>query len=524
MPQAKAPVAPAGVYRELPLALVRIVIGWHLLYEGIVKLLDPGWTSAGYLAGAVGPFAGFFKWLASQTGLLAFTDYLNVWGLILIGLALMLGVSARTAALGGVALLGLYYVAYPPLIGPVTPGISEGNYLIVNKTLVEIFALLVVAMLPARVWGLDALWTKPAAAEKAAPVETTPPAEAPAETRPAAEAPVAGPLSRRQLVTGLAGVPVLGGFVVATLKKHGWRSFEEINLASRTTEVDGLSGATIKRFEFSTLADLSGAMPTAKIKDVEFSRLILGGNLIGGWAHARDLIYVSKLVKAYHNREKIFETFSIAEKCGVNTILTNPLLCGVVNDYWRNGGRIQFISDCGGKNTLEMIQKSIDAGACSCYVQGEVSDRLVAAGKFDEMAACLELIRENGLPAGIGAHRLETVVGCVEQGLLPDYWMKTLHRVDYWSAPSVDGEYHDNNWCNDPMAVVTFMRDRPEPWIAFKTLAAGAIKPEAGFKFAFENGADFICVGMYDFQVVDDVNLACNVLNGGLQRERQWRA
>jgi len=52
-----------------------------------------------------------------------------------------------------------------------------------------------------------------------------------------------------------------------------------------------------------------------------------------------------------------------------------------------------------------------------------------------------------------------------------------------------------------------------KPWIAFKVLAAGAFLPKDGFRFAFENGADFICVGMFDFQVVEDVNVASEVLS-----------
>jgi hypothetical protein len=67
-----------------------------------------------------------------------------------------------------------------------------------------------------------------------------------------------------------------------------------------------------------------------------------------------------------------------------------------------------------------------------------------------------------------------------------------------------------------------FMKQVNKPWIAFKVLAGGAILPKDGFRFAFENGADFICVGMFDFQVVDDVNTACDVLNNLKPRERNW--
>jgi hypothetical protein len=53
-------------------------------------------------------------------------------------------------------------------------------------------------------------------------------------------------------------------------------------------------------------------------------------------------------------------------------------------------------------------------------------------------------------------------------------------------------------------------------------MAAGAIKPKEAFRYAFENGADFICVGMFDFHLVEDANLVTEILNGNLNRQRKW--
>ena len=91
----------------------------------------------------------------------------------------------------------------------------------------------------------------------------------------------------------------------------------------------------------------------------------MGGNLIGGWAHARDLLYVSQLVKTYHTDRKVFETLRLAEQCGINTFLTNPQLARVINAYWRReGGKIQFVSDCGYKDdVLAGVKLSVDVGA-----------------------------------------------------------------------------------------------------------------------------------------------------------------
>jgi hypothetical protein len=68
------------------------------------------------------------------------------------------------------------------------------------------------------------------------------------------------------------------------------------------------------------------------------------------------------------------------------------------------------------------------------------------------------------------------------------------------------------------------MRGVPRPWIAFKVLAAGAIHPDQGFKYAFENGADFVCVGMFDFQVRENVMIAKDVVAAQQNRPRPWRA
>jgi hypothetical protein len=98
--------------------------------------------------------------------------------------------------------------------------------------------------------------------------------------------------------------------------------------------------------------------------------------------------------------------------------------------------------------------------------------------------------------------------------------MKTLHHTDYWSAKHETER--SNIWCRKPDETATFMRDLEQPWIAFKTLAAGAIRPEVAFKYAFANGADFICVGMFDFQIVQDANIAAEVLGSKLNRQRKW--
>jgi uncharacterized membrane protein YphA (DoxX/SURF4 family) len=500
-----------GAWQEAVLILLRMAIGWHLLYEGLVKLVSPGWTSAPFLAESRWLFSGAFHWIAAHPAALWVVDQLNVWGLVLIGLALVLGAFSRFAAVSGIVLLSLYYVASPPLPSLPTNG-AEGSYLIVNKNLVEILALCVVAAFPAHgFFGLERrLAGLFARREKATP------ADAPGLPPPAH--------SRRELIAAAVGLPVLGGFVYAVLRKRGFDSYEARLLRAAGADVDAVSSATLKTFRYASLKELKGQVPHSRIGTLEVSRVIMGGNLIGGWAHARDLLYADTLVKAYHTDRKVFETLRLAEQCGVNTFLTNPQLARVINAYWRReGGKIQFISDCGYKgDVIAGVKLSVDVGAHACYVHGGIADTLAKEGKVETIGRALDLIRKNGLPAGIGAHKLETVQACVSAGLEPDFWVKTLHHCDYWSART-DVE-KDNIWCVNPEETVAFMSALPQPWIAYKVLAAGAIHPNEGFKYAFRNGADFICVGMYDFQIVEDVNIALVALNEAPGRARRWIA
>jgi uncharacterized membrane protein YphA (DoxX/SURF4 family) len=500
-----------GPFQEVLLVLLRMGIGWHLLYEGLVKLMNPGWTSAPFLTESRWLLSGVFHWIVSRPAALWLVDLLNVWGLVLIGLGLLLGAFSRVAAVSGIVLLSLYYVASPPLVGLASNGAAEGSYLIVNKNLVEVLALCVVAAFPVGgFFGLERTLGRLLSRLRRRP--TT--AEVPVTAPPAVP-------SRRDLIRSAVGLPVLGAFALAVLRKRGFDSYEE-KLLRATGDVDAMSSATLKTFQYTSLKELKGQVPHSRIRKLEVSRVIMGGNLIGGWAHARDLLYVSKLVKTYHTDQKVFETLRLAEQCGINAFLTNPQLARVINAYWRHeGGRIQFFSDCGYKDdVIAGVRLSVDAGAHACYVHGGIADRLATDGKVDVIGRALDLTRQNGLPAGIGAHQLETVQACVAAGLQPDFWVKTLHHCNYWSARK--DVQNDNIWCVNPEETVEFMSALSQPWIAYKVLAAGAIHPSEGFKYAFHNGADFICVGMYDFQIVEDVNIALTALGEAQERPRRW--
>ncbi|MBW8039869.1 MAG: hypothetical protein FVQ85_07725 [Planctomycetes bacterium] len=285
-------------------------------------------------------------------------------------------------------------------------------------------------------------------------------------------------------------------------------------------------------------------MPKGRIRNVEISRLICGGNLIIGSAHDRDLIYIASLMRSYFTDRKIMETWQICQDCGINTMIgpvNSPYAAGedptirVYNRY-RNelGGQIQWIAQTYPKtdDLTGSIQTAIDNGAVGAFVHGGIGDLWVRNNRVDLLAKAVEFIKRNGLIAGCACHSLEVPMALEAQGVEVDFYMKTLHSSDYWSAtpkaerPQRGLPPHDNMWCTKPEETIKFMRSVKKPWIAFKVLAAGAIHPKKGFRFAFENGADFANVGMFDFQVREDAIIAREVIAEIKRkgRRRRWMA
>ncbi len=130
------------------LVATRVLIGWHFLYEGLSKITNPNWSSYIYLLDSKGPFEFFFVFLGSSPALVSIIDFLNIYGLTLIGIGLIAGLFTRASLISGMALLVFYYLSHPPLALLSYSMPSEGSYLIVNKTLIELFSMAVLLVFP----------------------------------------------------------------------------------------------------------------------------------------------------------------------------------------------------------------------------------------------------------------------------------------------------------------------------------------------------------------------------------------
>lgn len=287
----------------------------------------------------------------------------------------------------------------------------------------------------------------------------------------------------------------------------------------------------------SEAASAPGLLPKGKIGRLEVSRLILGGNLVAGYAHARELTYVSTLMRRYNTPAKIRETIELGEQNGITAMESwvmddNSQLF----DHWKNGGKMQWIAQFrlgqmwGSEGGYTQVEKAIDQGAAALHITGDNAESLLDDGRFDAVGEAVEHIRARKLPAGVAAHDLRVIVECEKRQFNVDFYQKTFHPAEYFGGPQPGDPdrpgKHDNSWCSDAEAVKEVFAKINKPWIAFKVLAAGGVLPRAGFPSAINAGADFLLVGMFDWQVAENARLAERVFRVATgpnsKRTRPW--
>jgi len=354
------------------------------------------------------------------------------------------------------------------------------------------------------------------------------------------------PLSRRGMLAALGASSLLGAAAGRSSGASGdTAQADRLPPGAPATERDAKECARLKALDLADPKTVATGkeMPVATIGDLTFGRLMSGSNLISMNMHARDLGYVRALAAHYNTETRVFMTMKRCEELGVNGIVLKDhnFRQFRLSKYWTEwGGKMKWIADVitTDINKYEAkMEKHLELGASAVYLWGGASDIWYHQKKQANIVKAFEIMKASGVPVGIGAHQLAPIRFCEKEGLVPDFYIKTLHHDRYWSAHPKENRrflemyeknspdhafYHDNLFSQNHEETIAFMQDVKVPWIAFKVLAAGAIPPKDGLEFAFKSGADFVCLGMFDFQVAEDVTLTLKAVADATNRKRPW--
>ena len=295
----------------------------------------------------------------------------------------------------------------------------------------------------------------------------------------------------RTLLPGAVMFAAFGGCFWAHYKAGGFK------------KVEAVTSATVKVHEFVALAALKTPLSEkAEIGGVKFSRLALGGDLIAGHSHARDLIWTDEFMLRYNSGVTLGRTVRYCLHCGIDSAFAEPKVLEKMNQEAKAvGGELKFFANCADANDVAL---AVSGGAKGAYLRPETADAFAKKGDAEGLKAIFGVLKGTKLPTGIGAEDVATVKFCVANGVVPDFWVLAFHSLDY---PAARMETRCNNiWCVDPEAAAAYMKTRPEPWVAIRVLAGGAIDPVKAYKFAKDHGAAAVAIDLLDYRIVETVN------------------
>ena len=133
---------------KLSLFALRLALGCFYLYAGVTKLMDPAWSAEGYIKTAKN-FIPFYQWLL-QPNILPIINFMNEWGLTLLGASLILGLFVRLSSVLGAVLMLMYYLVILDFPYP------NAHAYIIDEHIIYIFVLIYFVVIRAgRYWGLD---------------------------------------------------------------------------------------------------------------------------------------------------------------------------------------------------------------------------------------------------------------------------------------------------------------------------------------------------------------------------------
>lgn len=264
-------------------------------------------------------------------------------------------------------------------------------------------------------------------------------------------------------------------------------------------------------------------LPTVQLGKFTITRLISGGNPIGGYSHATPDL--SSAMLEYFTPERTVAYVHSLERNGISTWQFDyfDYIATALRKARDEGSKIQFICvhHAGRKGALPEVIRDVNPIAVMHH--GGVTDSLFRQGKAGEVHDFVKRAKDLGVLAGVSTHNPDNVRRMVDEAWDVDLFMTCFHnltrpvdeqRAKFGGAAAFDEPFVDT----DPLEMVKVVRDTPKPCLVFKILAAGrrcwsTAKLEEAFKFAYGSikKSDAVIVGMfprYKDQVAQNADLA----------------
>ncbi len=237
-----------------------------------------------------------------------------------------------------------------------------------------------------------------------------------------------------------------------------------------------------------------------QLGSLQVSRLIAGSNPISGFSHANS--ERSRQMLEYFTVDGIKAHLRACEAQGVNALVARAdrFIMRVLAEYWRDGGRIQWIAQTAPemKDPLANIRQAKQAGASAIFVHGGDVDQLFAQDKVEEIRARVELIQSLGLPAGVAAHEPRNLLDIQKKGIPVDFFLVCMYNLTGYRGNAASEPKEEFAFTDRAIALAALPR-LERPCVAYKVLGAGRLSPEEGLadvRMALRP-TDGVLIGMY---------------------------
>ncbi|NWG12992.1 MAG: hypothetical protein HXY20_05595 [Acidobacteria bacterium] len=277
----------------------------------------------------------------------------------------------------------------------------------------------------------------------------------------------------------------------------------------RTFLVRACAGAAALGAKPAETAYSPQTLPTIRLGSREITRLISGGNPIGGWAHSTQ--NMSRHMLEYFTMERTVDYLEQITRAGINTWQCDhiPKVIGALRTARERGIRLNFIClHAERPNEAPLKTVMTDLSPIAIVHHGGVTDRLFAEGKKQQVRDFVKKVHDQGVPAGVSSHCPTNIQRIADEGWENDLFMSCLYYVN---RPRQEQEallgkvtVGEPFFESDPIEMTRVIRQIDKPCLGFKILAAGRLcanqqTVEKAFKFAFENikPIDAVIVGMY---------------------------